>query len=54
VLANSSSPCITIDGDVHRTQEAKVAKSSCWQGVIIANNGQQCDSDRRLRILIGM
>jgi hypothetical protein len=51
---NSSSACITITSNVHRTQEAKVAKNSCWQGAMMANSGQQCDNDKQFRVLIGM
>jgi len=39
MLANFSSPCIVITSNVHKTQEAKVAKNSCWQGVVMANSG---------------
>ncbi len=54
MLVNSSSPCIAIASNVHRTQEAKVVKNSCWQGVVMVNNGQRCDSDTQFRVLIGM
>jgi len=38
VLAIFSSPCIAIVGDVYRTQEAKVVKSSRWQGAMMVNS----------------
>jgi hypothetical protein len=55
VLMNSSFPCVAIASNVHRTQEAKVLKSSCWQRATMANNGHRwCDSDRQFRVLSGM